>query len=56
VAPEHLLFMIWAMTQTYADFATQIAAVLGKDKLDATVFTAGRETATALVLRGLGLR
>jgi TetR/AcrR family transcriptional regulator len=56
VAPEHLLFMIWAMTQTYADFAAQIAAVLGKDRLDASVFAAGRETATALVLRGLGLR
>jgi TetR/AcrR family transcriptional regulator len=56
VAPEHLLFMIWAMTQTYADFATQIAAVLGKDRLDPGVFAAGRETATALVLRGLGLR
>jgi TetR/AcrR family transcriptional regulator len=56
VAPQHLLFMIWAMTQTYADFATQIAAVLGKDRLDGAVFAAGRETATALVLRGLGLR
>ncbi|HEV2547287.1 MAG TPA: TetR/AcrR family transcriptional regulator [Stellaceae bacterium] len=56
VAPEHLLFMIWAMTQTYADFAAQIAAVLGKDRLDAGVFATGRETATTLVLRGLGLR
>src|SRR5215469_1764195 len=56
VAPEHLLFMIWAMTQTYADFAAQIAAVLGKDRLDADIFAAGRETATTLVLRGLGLR
>jgi TetR/AcrR family transcriptional regulator len=56
VSPEHLLFMIWAMTQTYADFAAQMAAVLGKDRLDASVFTAGRETATTLVLKGLGLR
>ena len=56
VAPEHLLFMIWAMTQTYADFAAQIAAVLGKDRLDAAVFDTGQETATTLVLKGLGLR
>lgn len=56
VAPAHVLFMIWAMTQTYADFAAQIAAVLGKERLDAGVFADGRETATALVLRGLGLR
>jgi TetR/AcrR family transcriptional regulator len=56
VEPEHLLFMIWAMTQTYADFATQIAAVLGKDRLDDKVFAAAKETATAMVLKGLGLR
>jgi TetR/AcrR family transcriptional regulator len=56
VAPEHLLFAVWAMTQTYADFAAQIAAVLGKDRLDTGVFDAGRETAAVLVLKGLGLR
>jgi TetR/AcrR family transcriptional regulator len=56
IEPEHLLFMIWAMTQTYADFAPQIAAVLGKRKLDGEVFEAATKTATALVLRGLGVR
>ena len=53
VEPEHLLFMIWAMTQTYADFAIQVAAVLGKNKLDAAVFAAATRTATALVLKGV---
>ena len=53
VEPEHLLFMIWAMTQTYADFAIQVAAVLGKNKLDAAVFAAATRTATALVLTGV---
>lgn len=56
VEPEHLLFMIWAMTQTYADFAAQIAAVLGKSRLDEEVFATAAETATKLVLKGLGLR
>lgn len=56
VQPEHLLFMIWAMTQTYADFAAQIAAVLGKDKLDEGVFAAARKTMVSLVLKGLGVR
>lgn len=56
VAPEHLLFMIWAMTQTYADFAAQIAAVLGKKRLDEEVFAAATKTATALVLKGLKAR
>jgi TetR/AcrR family transcriptional regulator len=55
IEPEHLLFMIWAMTQTYADFAPQIAAVLGKRKLDGEVFEAATKTATALVLNGLGV-
>jgi len=27
--PRHLFFAIWALTQTYADFATQIHAVSG---------------------------
>ncbi|MGO8916971.1 MAG: TetR/AcrR family transcriptional regulator [Stellaceae bacterium] len=56
VEPEHLLFMIWAMTQTYADFAAQIAAVLGKDKLDEAVFAAASKTMVSLVLKGLGVR
>ena len=33
VDPRHLMFMIWASTQTYADFASQISAVLGKEQL-----------------------
>jgi TetR/AcrR family transcriptional regulator len=56
VEPEHLLFMIWAMTQTYADFAAQIAAVLGKTKLDEGVFAAARKTMVSLVLKGLGVQ
>lgn len=56
IDPTHLLFMIWAMTQTYADFAAQIAAVLGKDRLDEAVFATAGETATTLVLKGLGLK
>lgn len=53
VDPTHLLFMIWAMTQTYADFAAQMAPVLGKKKLAAADFDAATATVTGLVLRGL---
>ncbi|MFN4163178.1 MAG: TetR/AcrR family transcriptional regulator [Ferrovibrio sp.] len=56
VDPAHLLFMIWAMTQTYADFAAQIAAVLDKKNLDDRVFAAGSETIRSLILNGLGAR
>jgi len=31
VDPRHLIFAIWATTQHYADFDTQIRAVLGND-------------------------
>ncbi|MDS9468347.1 TetR family transcriptional regulator C-terminal domain-containing protein [Paracoccus sp. MBLB3053] len=31
VAPHHLLFSIWALTQHYADFEVQVRAVLGPD-------------------------
>lgn len=30
VDPYHLIFMIWATTQHYADFETQVTAILGK--------------------------
>jgi TetR/AcrR family transcriptional regulator len=31
VDPYHLIFSIWAVTQHYADFDTQVRAVLGRD-------------------------
>jgi TetR/AcrR family transcriptional regulator len=31
VDPHHLIFSIWAVTQHYADFDTQVRAVLGRD-------------------------
>lgn len=35
VDPQHLIFMIWATTQHYADFATQVEAVTGATLQDA---------------------
>jgi TetR/AcrR family transcriptional regulator len=55
VDPAHLMFMIWASTQTYADFAAQIAAVLDKDTLDETVFRAAEETVVRIILKGCGI-
>jgi TetR/AcrR family transcriptional regulator len=31
VDPKHLIFSIWATTQHYADFETQVSVLLGKD-------------------------
>ncbi len=55
IDPRHLFFTLWAMTQTYADFDTQMAAVLGIDKLDTGDYATGAATITRLVLRGLGI-
>jgi TetR/AcrR family transcriptional regulator len=55
IDPYHLLFVIWAATQTYADFDCQVAAVLGKRALQPADFERAAETTVALVLRGLGL-
>lgn len=54
VDPVHLLFMLWATTQTYADFAAQIAAVLDRKSLDDSVFAAATRTVTDIVLNGTG--
>lgn len=32
VEPRHLIFSIWSMTQHYADFDTQVRAVLGEGR------------------------
>ncbi len=56
VNPTHLLFNIWAMTQTYADFDVQIRAVLGKVAIDDAEFAVATETVVALVLKGSGVR
>jgi TetR/AcrR family transcriptional regulator len=55
VDPVHLFFVIWAATQTYADFDVQVASVLGRKQLGRADFTAAAETVTQLVLRGCGL-
>jgi TetR/AcrR family transcriptional regulator len=56
IDPVHLLFSIWAMTQTYADFDVQIRAVLGKVSIDDVEFAVATETVVALVLKGCGVR
>ena len=56
VDPRHLFFMLWAATQTYADFAVQIAAVLGRKTLKPTDYDRAAAQTTEIVLRGLGLK
>ncbi len=49
--PVHLFFSIWAVTQTYADFDTQVAAVLGVRQVSARQHAEATEAAVALFLR-----
>jgi TetR/AcrR family transcriptional regulator len=56
IEPAHLFFIIWAATQTYADFAAQMTAVLNRKTLDAEFYDEARVTLTSLVLNGLGLK
>jgi TetR/AcrR family transcriptional regulator len=53
VDPYHLIFVIWAVTQHYADFASQVEAVVGGSLSDPKFF---RETEAAIdhiLLRGI---
>jgi TetR/AcrR family transcriptional regulator len=52
VNATHLLFSIWAMTQSYADFAPQMALVLGRE-LTAEDFAGAEETIVAMVLAAI---
>jgi TetR/AcrR family transcriptional regulator len=53
VEPRQLLFLIWATTQHYADFATQIRVLTGRDLSDADFFGEVRQAVLATILGGV---
>ncbi len=50
---HHLIFSLWAITQHYADFHVQIAAVTGKSLQDPAFFEETLRNVRALVLEGI---
>lgn len=56
VDPHHLIFMIWATTQHYADFATQIRALTGSGIEDAGFRKSAEETVASIILDGVVVR
>ena len=56
IDPYHLFFVIWASTQTYADFSTQIQIALGKPQLDDSDFKNACDFLTHTLLKGIGLK
>lgn len=55
VSAAHLFIIIWAATQTYADFEVQIKSVLGRQNLETDDYDAAAELITRMVLRGCGI-
>jgi TetR/AcrR family transcriptional regulator len=51
----HLMFVIWAATQTYADFSRQMVLVMGKKALSRRDFRVAETLLTRIVLRAVGL-
>ncbi len=56
VQPHHLIFMLWATTQHYADFATQVEAVTGQTLNDEAFFTQTVENVQRMVIEGIRVR
>ena len=54
VDPRHLLYMLWATTQHYADFGHQIETLNGGKPLSDRQWKAAKESVKAVILRGIG--
>jgi TetR/AcrR family transcriptional regulator len=54
VNPRHLLYMLWATTQHYADFGHQIETLNGGERLTDKQWREAKESVKDVVLRGIG--
>lgn len=55
VDPHHLLYMLWATTQHYADFGHQIETLNGGRPLSDRQWKAAKESVRQIILRGIGV-
>lgn len=53
--PEHLLYMIWATTQHYADFNHQIETLNGGKALSDQQFEEAKAQVVSIILKGIGI-
>jgi len=53
VDPYHLIFMIWASTQHYADFLAQIKAIMDVPRFTKSHFEAAEQTISRTILYGI---
>ncbi|NOI79672.1 TetR family transcriptional regulator [Vibrio tubiashii] len=56
VPAHHLMFTIWAATQTYADFGWQICNVMKKEQLDNDDYHQAAQFITQLIINGCGVK
>ncbi|WP_417807898.1 TetR/AcrR family transcriptional regulator [Thioclava sp.] len=56
VDPHHLLYMLWATTQHYADFGHQIETLNGGQPLSDAQWEATKASVKGIVLRGIGVK
>jgi TetR/AcrR family transcriptional regulator len=54
VNPEHLLYMLWATTQHYADFGHQIETLNGGKPLSDAQWREAKDSVKTMILRGIG--
>ena len=54
VDPHHLLYMLWASTQHYADFGHQIETLNGGKPLTDRQWKAAKDSVKGIILRGIG--
>ena len=56
VDPRHLLYMLWATTQHYADFGHQIETLNGGRPLSDEEWAAAKASVKTIILNGIGAR
>ncbi|VAW04737.1 Transcriptional regulator of pyrimidine catabolism (TetR family) [hydrothermal vent metagenome] len=54
IDPRHLLYMLWATTQHYADFGHQIETLNGGKPLSDAQWEAAKASVKTIILRGIG--
>lgn len=54
INPEHLLYMLWATTQHYADFGHQIETLNGGKALTDAQWRTAKDSVKTMILRGIG--
>jgi len=54
IDPRHLLYMLWATTQHYADFGHQIETLNGGQPLSNKQWEAAKQSVKTVILKGIG--